>query len=98
MPAIPDESEYERVDSDVEEEEAAPVGPVPAPSDLGRQEQRMIRLMENSDTDSSEPMILLDPSAPGYEQVREQSYVAQELLENEQRAIIQQRIRVRPAR
>ena len=54
---------------------------------LERQEQRMIRLMENSDTDSnSEPLVLLDPSAPGYDQIRDQAEFEQARLdlENEQ--------------
>ena len=76
--AIPDDSDFERVDSSEDEANvevssaSVPATPsVPSVAELGRQEQRMIRLMENSDTDSnSEPLVLLDPSAPGYDQVR----------------------------
>ena len=40
----------------------------------------MIRLMSNSDTDTdSDPMQLLDPRAPGYEQRRDQAYIAEEM-------------------
>ena len=80
------DSDYERVDSseddaNVEVSSASvPATPsVPSVAELGRQEQRMIRLMENSDTDSnSEPLVLLDPSAPGYGQVRDQARIAHE--------------------
>jgi hypothetical protein len=84
--AIPDDSDYERVDSSEDEANvevssaSVPATPsVPSVAELGRQEQRMIRLMENSDTDpDSEPLVLLDPSAPGYDQIRDQARIDHE--------------------
>ncbi len=59
---------------------------------LTRAEQRVIRLLENSDTDTdsddSEPLVLLNPRNPLYSQWQDQAYIAAAMAEPEREQLM----------
>ncbi len=80
MPAVLAPDDYEKVESDVEDEDDDR-------PPMTAEDQRAVRLLENSDTDTesanADPMVLLDPDDPLYEKRKTAAFAAAAVEEPE---------------